>query len=289
MPTSFCDMFSAPTGMDYQTGGGGGGFSTNNSSPQNENRRRSYDEQTLQPVTVRMVLTAPSSDGTVSLADGRQLYHVQIVGAIKTISDNSTNILYEIEDGTGLIEVKKWLDTSMPDPISNSDSKQLTEHMYVKVVGQIKDYDGKKMIVADSIRPLTTGNELTHHCLRVVFEAEQALRASQYVAAAPMAMMGGVGGGGMHSAGVGFGATNAGGAPLVSNTMGSGDSVQEAVSDFFRVQGERSDLGAAVSECVGSFAGKFTEQQIRNAVFILSSEGNIYSTIDDEHFKHSGI
>ena len=38
-------------------------------------------------------------------------------------------------------------------------------------------------------------------------------------------------------------------------------------------------------QVVGQLAGKFSEQQVRQAVAFLSDEGQIYSTIDDLHFK----
>jgi hypothetical protein len=41
---------------------------------------------------------------------GAKLYHVKLVGAVRSVEDFGTNVVYEVEDGTGLEEVKQWLD-----------------------------------------------------------------------------------------------------------------------------------------------------------------------------------
>ena len=38
-------------------------------------------------------------------------------------------------------------------------------------------------------------------------------------------------------------------------------------------------------QVVGQLAGKYSEQQVRQAVSFLADDGAIYSTIDDIHFK----
>jgi hypothetical protein len=46
----------------------------------------------------------PDESGSMQLADGRKLYHVKLVGAVRSVEDFSTNVVYEVEDGTGLME-----------------------------------------------------------------------------------------------------------------------------------------------------------------------------------------
>lgn len=251
--------------MDYQGGTPtGGGFGGGNTNSEGRAPRRSYDEQTLIPVTIRMALAShPDSEGTLQLEDGRKLFHIRLVAAVRSVEDFSTNVLYNVEDGTGLIEVKQWLDDK--DCTATVEMRQATlkEHIYVKIIGQVKDYDGKKMILADSVRPLTTGNELTHHMLEVVFSGENVKRKDTFVAPQLTAT----------------------GAPLQATVN---DGLREAVVTFIRDQGHHSDVGASVQECVKRFVGTFAESEIRKMIADLSAEGHIYSTADEDHYQFAG-
>jgi replication factor A2 len=204
-----------------QGGGGGGGGS------QQKFTRRSYDEQTLIPVTVHMAMTTsndPSNEGNLLLEDGRKIATVKLVGAVRNVSDFSTNVVYELEDGTGLLEVKQWLDDNDCSAMADLRQRTLQEAIYLKVVGQIKDYEGKKMLVANSVMPISSGNEIAHHMLQVVYSAEKHKRADSIVA--PMAM----------NSGVGFGA------PVSRSMVGGssgGDDLKSKVIYVMKQQGGR--------------------------------------------------
>jgi replication factor A2 len=196
--------------MDYQ-GGDGGGFATSNndgapSSSQGGGKpRRSYDEQTLIPVTIQMAMLAQpdasGGDGSLVLPDGRPVSMVKLIGAVRSVNEQSTNVLYNLEDGTGMIDVKQWVDDNDCTAVLDIRKETLKENLYVKVIGQIKDYDGKKMIVANTVRPLATGNELTHHYLEVAHSCEKSKRAASIVAPTVLASSG-VGFGGMAGANI---------------------------------------------------------------------------------------
>ena len=269
--------------MDYQ-GGGGGGFDGGVSSPPGSSgggggggrARRSYDEQTIQPLTIRMALSARDPTGEGAEIDGRKLYHVKIVGAVRSVTPNSSNVVYDIEDGTGLIKVKQWLDEQNECArMAELREQACKENIYVKVVGQIKDYDGQSMLLADSIRPLSTGNELSHHMLDVVYSGEQAKRKNEYVAPQPMMMNGGVG-------------FNSSSPMVASNSNATGDQLQDAVLNFFKEQSAESEVGANVQVAIQYLGGQYSEGQLRNAIEALSAEGTLYSTIDEEHYKYAG-
>ena len=99
--------------MDYHGDNGGGGFSAGGgggSQPASGGRsstRRSPDEQAVLPVTWCMLLQATTVDDRPQLADGRFLHRVRLVAAVRSFEDMSTNIEYQVEDGTGLVRVKQ--------------------------------------------------------------------------------------------------------------------------------------------------------------------------------------
>lgn len=219
-------------GSGFNGGGFNGGGSSGGGSEQRRGGgggRRSYDEQTMIPVTARMLLGAQSSSnaegtGHLALEDGRDLHYVKFIGAVRSVEDFSTNVTYTIEDGTGLIEVKQWIDDNDCNAVAEMRQECLKENIYVKVVGQLKDYDSKKNLVAHTVRRINDGNEITHHFLEVVYSAERYKRGSR-IGGLPPAIA---------NNGVGFG----GGMPINQPmNSGSGDSLMQKVLDFIKVEG----------------------------------------------------
>lgn len=230
--------------MDYQGdmggggnygGGYGGGFENSGGGGGTPRARKAYDEQTQIPVTARMILNAQSNaENTLALADGRELYHVKYIGAVRNCEDASTNATFSIEDGTGLIDVKQWSDANDCPAVVDMRAKCMQDNVYVKVIGQVKDYDGKKTVVAQTVRRLDTMNEFTHHMLEVVYSAEMYQRKDSIVGGGvPTSMNGG--------GGVGFGGGVGGGAPVAQATnMGNGDDVRDQVLNYVRNEGSES-------------------------------------------------
>jgi replication factor A2 len=245
------------TGMDYQgdMGGGGnyGGGFDNSSGGFNSGggggggtpkARKAYDEQTIIPVTARMIIQAQSGENGLTLQDGRELHHVKFIGAVRSHEDASTNATFSIEDGTGLVDVKQWVDANDCPAIIEMRQECMQENVYVKVIGSLKDYDGKKTLVAHTVRRLSTSNELTHHMLEVVYSSEKYQRKQSIVGGAmPHSMAGG---------GVGFGGVHGGGAPVAQASSGdnAGDKLRNQVLNFIRDEGSKWLL------CVHVFLGQ---------------------------------
>jgi replication factor A2 len=286
--------------MDYQGGGdgggggfggGGGGYSQGGGGSQGGRgggggARKSYDEQTLTPVTCRMALAAVTDDaadssGRMQLPDGRKLHHVKLIAAVRSVEDFSTNVVYKLEDGTGLVEVKQWLDDNDCTAASELRQETLKENIYVRVIGQIKEYEGKKMLIADAVRPVTTGNQLAHHFLEVVYAGQKYIDKDRIGGAAPVAANTGVGFGGASS----FGA----GAPLMAGGGGNNaDGLRDTVLHYIQTTGNDLEVGASVSECIRQLAGKHPEPAVRKMIDDLAAEGHIYSTINEDNYKFAG-
>ena len=161
-------------GGNYGGGGGGfdgGGFNSGGGGGGTPRARKSYDEQTLIPVTARMILQAQSTgENSLALPDGRELHQVKFVGAVRTHEEASTNATFSIEDGTGLVDVKQWVDANDCAAVIEMRQACMQDNVYVKIIGQVKDYDGKKTLVANTIRRVGTSNEIdTSHVGSGVF------------------------------------------------------------------------------------------------------------------------
>lgn len=237
--------------------------------------RRNQDEQTIQPITVRMALAARHNqeDGSYTLSDDRKLHHIKIVGAVRSFVESSSSTLFEIEDGTGLLKVKQWLDDSGTARSMELRQAICKEHIYVKIIGKLQSFNDDFMLLADSIRPLKTANELTHHMLEVVYAGEKTKRQPAMGMGAPMMMGGGLGFQGQSM-------------PLQASASGhSGSPIMDDVLTFFRSRNyPNDDVGPSVASCVEAIR-HHSEIDIRRAIEYLCQEGNLYSTTDEEHYK----
>jgi replication factor A2 len=98
-------------------------------------------------------------------------YGVQVtfVGQIQGISTQPTNITYRVDDGTGMVEVKQWIDTdsNKEDRMDGVESNKpkLVENGYCRVWGRLKSFNNKRHVGAHIIRPITDYNEINYHLL----------------------------------------------------------------------------------------------------------------------------
>jgi replication factor A2 len=224
--------------------------------------------------------------GAEALRDGRELHRVKLVGAVRSYDVHSTHIVYSIEDSTGLIEVKDWLNQDDNPASAQLRQEACQDHIYVRIIGQLKDYDGSRHIVADSdsIRKVKTGNEYTHHLLEVAYSAQ---RHQKTFGASPYQPYNAA------SSGVGFSGGNGGGMASVGQPMhaagqfqtDSKNPVNVSVRAYIVAEGESSDAGVDIHECIQYLSNRHSEAEVRRAIEELTEEGHVYSTIDERHFK----
>lgn len=278
---------------------GGGGFNNDSgvspspggASDGGNRPRRNYDEQTLLPVTVKMINNAESTpngggETTISLKDGRPIHMVKLVAAVRNHEVRSTNIFIDIEDGTGFAQVKVWVNEGEDcSAITNLRSQACSDHTYIRVIGQVKEYDGARQIIASDVRPLTSGNELTYHLLEVAHSYEKSTKVQQQPA---------------NNGGYGIGSMASNNAPPQGGAMGvqvqagqgggqgGGSPLNDAVIQVVQTMGAAQDQGVHMDQIKEQVSSQgYSADDIVNAVNLLSNEGHIYSTIDELHFQYA--
>lgn len=265
----------------------GGGFTQETSNYQGSQgaggeRRKIDTEQSLICTTIKQLSEAPvGSDGSKLQVDGREPHQVQLVGQIRNINKQSTNTTYQIDDSTGVIEVKWWQQTD----------SGFQQNQYVRVVGRINIFQGKRSINAFKVFPITDFNEVTCHFLQVIeahiyattkasgAQASTLQTGFQQQTVQPTAM-----------AGVG------GTAPTYQANAGMGEMAMEensfspmqqqvlnAIKQFDESGADEGVKIDVVMKHLDPSGQKVNE--IREAIGFLADEGHLYSTIDEEHYK----
>ncbi|XP_033738564.1 replication protein A 32 kDa subunit-B-like [Pecten maximus] len=256
-------------GGGYQQGGGGGGgymspggFGTPQASQEKKTRDRASN---LLPATIAEILNATQTEEKFYTGD-IEVSQVTMVGIVRSVKETPTRIDYEIDDMTGPpFEVKQFVDNDENTPDSERVSA-MQENTYVRVSGHVRSFGGKRNVVAFRMIPLTDMNELTCHILEVIHSHAASAQSSN----------------GMKSNSLNN-----------NNTMGSGDSSGFSVVNGLTstqnqvhviIRSNMTDQGANVDQVCKQLRG-VPEKAIREAIDFLSSEGHIYSTIDEDHYK----
>jgi replication factor A2 len=86
---------------------------------------------------------------------------VTFVGQVRSTSAQTTNNTYKLDDGTGTVEVKQWIDSDQDESLR----PRIEDNSYVRVWGKIKQFNNKKHVGAHFVRPITDFNEISYHLL----------------------------------------------------------------------------------------------------------------------------
>ncbi|KAG4305494.1 hypothetical protein PORY_001050 [Pneumocystis oryctolagi] len=154
-----------------QNGGGflGGSFGAQDINELNQSSTKRSNGNTLRPVTIKQILEASQQHPDAEFKiDGVEIGQLSFVAVVRNISIQSTNITYRMEDGTGLIEVKQWLEMEAIIDDNPKKSTDIIPDTYVRVIGQLKAFNNKRHIGAHHIRQITDLNEVQYHFLEAV-------------------------------------------------------------------------------------------------------------------------
>ncbi|OHE93302.1 hypothetical protein CORC01_11370 [Colletotrichum orchidophilum] len=241
---------------------------------------KAYSEESLRPVTIKQVIDAEEAyPGADFKIDGATVTQVTFVAQIRQISPQPTNITLKLDDGTGLIEVKKWVDTDKKDDAD--DKLELESH--VRVWGRLKSFNGKRHVGAHFIRPVTDFNEVNYHLLEATYVHLYFTKGPLNADGSGPGANGGGGEDGMFVDGGdgygGGGAAAGGGNPAqASKLRGVSASAQKMFNFINNAPG--GNEGVHLNQ-ISSGAG-LSMQATMKASEELLSEGLIYTTIDDE-------
>ncbi|CAD1479581.1 unnamed protein product [Heterotrigona itama] len=176
---------------------------------------------------------------------------VTFIGIVKSIEKKSTKVTYEIEDETDHIACFQWIvPENISEPVINLNT-------YVRVFGHIKEQNEKKHILIAKICPVATLNELTNHLLEVTFVTLHIQKTSndQYKDSD---------------------------VPMPDDNLG----LTKDQNTVFRViQAENDSVNGIERKTLKNRVPKNILPIVDDIIDFLTSEGHIYTTCTDDHFK----
>ncbi len=129
---------------------------------------------TLIPVTAKMIHSAVWDSERFVLKNGRPLHMVKLVGAVRNFRGDKKHVQIDVEDGTRLVQVILWRN-KRECTAQHCLFDKCNSNRYIHVIGEIEDFYGVHEIIAFDVRPVSSGNEVTHNFLEVAYSFEKRL------------------------------------------------------------------------------------------------------------------
>jgi replication factor A2 len=195
---------------------------------------------------------------------------VTVVGQIRNISNQATNTTYRIDDGTGSIEVKQWVDPEAAEQ-NNPTRAKLVEGTYCRAWGKLKSYgDSRRHVGSQIIRPIEDMNEISYHLLEATAVHLFFTRKAPGVANA--------------GAGAGAGATGAGQQQAAGGDYGSHDLAghSRVAKSVFQCLRNSPQTNEGLHQHDISAKLGIDPSEVARAGDELLSGGLIYTTVDDQ-------
>ncbi|KAI0117774.1 replication protein A, subunit RPA32 [Nemania sp. FL0031] len=272
--------FGGYTTTGYGGGGGddGGGFTWGSQGgSSSQPLARAVNDESLRPVTIKQIIDAePAYAGDANFRiDGLEVRQVTVVGMVRSINPQTTNITYKIDDGTGSIEVKQWLDADKTADAPDA-APVFQEEEYVRVWGRLKSFSNKRHIGAHVIKPVRDFNEVNYHLLEATYVHLFFTRGGLPNAAA---------GGGAGGGGAGVGGDGGGDSMFVDDghdaRYRSYSAKARKMYDYLQRNGNPTE--GIHMQVIARDSGMSIQDVMAGAEELLS-HGTIYTTMDDETF-----
>ncbi|EPS73131.1 hypothetical protein M569_01622 [Genlisea aurea] len=237
---------------------------------------KNRDSQVLLPLTVKQISEAfqASDDKTNFIIDGVDVNNVKLVGILQAKMERITDVSFVLDDGTGRIDCHRWVN----EAIDSKEMEQLVNGMYIKVHGHLKGFQGRKQLMVYSVRRVTDYNEVAYHFSECIYvhchNTRLRRRSTDFIVPsqdfAPAAAT---------TPSKGYQQQT----PW-NNASSSIKGVDELVLNYLQQpRSLMSEKGVHRHELSQKL--NLPEHKILEAIESLESEGLIYSTIDEFHYK----
>lgn len=240
---------------------------------------KNREAQALLPLTVKQISAAfqASDDKANFLIDGVDVNNVKLVGLLCEKTERVTDVSFLLDDGTGRIDCHRWVN----EAVDTKEMELLSNGMYVKVHGHLKGFQGKKQLMVYSVRPVTDYNEIANHFADCIYVHCQNTRLQKLHDAAQVP---------------GHMPNSAVNTPYkrYQSTPSNQYSVQynlDGLKAYDKLILNYLQQPSCIAQEKGVHRNELAQQlnipqhKLSEAIESLESEGLVYSTIDEFHYK----
>jgi len=247
-------------------------------------KARQEDKQTCLPSTIRMLLDANQAQAGELKVHGTEVVNVVLVGTVENLSRQAAVVEFTLNDGTGRMKVRQYSTGS-----ADTDKDGLVAGRYVSVVGGLRTAPAVH-VSALAMRPVTTADEVSYHMIEVAHTALSMKRSqslptparapglppSQTQATSPPATP-------AELAAPAPAPAAPASAPEPAAAPAAPTSNRESVIQVLSSEGESRPEGVSLTIMLERLK-PMDATAVREVLEQLVSDGEAYTTIDDEHF-----
>lgn len=266
------NYYGATTGGGYMAGGSP--YGSTSGSPGGV-ARKSEIAHSLRPMTIYQLIQASQAHTDADwILDDHEIGQVTIVAYIASVQTQATNSQFMLDDGSGRIEARHWIDSSVDD---ETEKNGIVEGAYVRVLGSLKTFGSKKYINTNLMRPVSSPAEIYFHLLEamtvtLIWERGPPARPGQ----TPQELMS------KNNAAASNTAYSTQPTVVSNDQFSHLPNLHRLIIAFMRSQPPH-DEGVHVSAIARAVGGDAVT--ISDAVDKLMDDGLVFATVDDSHFK----
>ncbi|XP_012253595.2 replication protein A 32 kDa subunit [Athalia rosae] len=250
----------------FSTDGGGYFDSSVVQSPATGASKRGLKRaQNIVPVMMKHLVDAPEE----LKIWGMDVQIITVVGIVRGIKPTTTKISYDIEDETGKMTAFQWLEAD-----KSAQEPAIEVNTYVRVYGSLREQHQEKHILVMRMRPITNLNELTSHLLEVIYVALKGERLSDTGSSAMPDVQ--------NTAPL-FGMENSLMEPSILGASVGGMTNEQ--KEVFKIIQTDDSLSGIERDQIKKRVPQHIKSRVDDILDFLASEGHIYTTLTDDHFK----
>jgi len=268
-----------------------------------------YDQRKLSQITIKQIQTAkPPQPNEHLKIDGIEISQVMMIAQIVSINANSSQIALKVNDLSGSLEVTQWTNNADDEKKNADDEKKnanvnmkveeithLVPGRWVKITGRINHFNGRCSVNAFEIDPIIDFNEITYHFLECIHQHLQNTvghldqnQNSNEIKNFNMILDVDVN---TEMNNNNYGINNDNKDKAMDVIVENSDYLSVMQNKILQIINSQkyntNEIGCNV-EIIFEELSEDDIDQIREAIELLSDEGYIYSTVDDDHYKYSG-
>jgi replication factor A2 len=238
-------------------------------SPGSQDGSNKKRNQPLLPVSIRQLHNAQqvTPDADDFTLNNQPLSVVCLIGQIVATQPTQTHLNYAVDDSTGTIDVRSWVDQENPQ----KNQQQWGAGDYVRVIGNLRSFGEKRYVVASAqLLPIDDFNEVTHHFLEIIhlnltLSGRRSKGTSNSMDVTPNSYY----------------------KTPVSNTINNNNnnSLNDLQGQIIRLvqENDKQGEGLNIDEIVRNFSQLYDENSVRIQINFLIDEGHLYNTTDENH------
>ncbi|PSR89279.1 Replication protein A subunit A like [Actinidia chinensis var. chinensis] len=269
--------------FDSNSAFNGGGFVSSQSTDLGSSLAKSRETYGLVPVTVKQISEASHSgdDKSNFVVDGVDVANVTLIGIVSKKAEKVTDVAFTIDDGTGLIACNRWKN----EAFDTTEMEDIQDGMYVRVNGRLKFFQGKRQLVAFSVRPVTNFDEIAFHFIECIhFHLQNSGAKLQGDTTTQPRSVNPSQNTGVHDRSNGYQKSPSSQLSVQLSVVDGLKGFDQMVIDYLQ-QPANYEREKGVHRDELSQKLKIPMGKIMESIRTLEEEGLIYSTIDEFHFK----